>query len=92
MKKRIECHIEGRVQVVMYRDFALRHAKKFGLVGTVKNLQDGRVQVIAEGEEEILQQYVEKLRKGSVLSHVEHVEVTWKEAHGTMTDFSILYR
>ncbi len=92
MKKRIECHVEGRVQMVMYRDFAMRKAKVLGLSGTAKNNQDGTVTVVAEGEEEQLGMYIEKLKRGSALSHVEHVEVAWSDAHGTMTDFSILYK
>ena len=57
--KRIECHIEGRVQMVMYRDFAMRKAKLLGLSGTVKNNDDGTVTLVAEGEEEQLGVYIE---------------------------------
>jgi acylphosphatase len=91
MNKRIECHVEGRVQMVMYRDFAMRKAKTLGIVGTVQNKKDGRVFIVAEGEEEHLIRYVELLRRGSVLAHVERVDVRWHEPHGTFVDFSILY-
>ena len=78
--------------MVMYRDFAMRKAKLLGLSGTVKNNDDGTVTLVAEGEEEQLGVYIEKLKRGSVLAHVERVEVRWLDAHGTMSDFSILYR
>ena len=62
MRRRLECEISGRVQLVMYRDFAQRHARKLGLSGAARNLPDGRVGVVAEGEEEVLQQYLEILK------------------------------
>src|SRR3989344_224255 len=49
MNERIETIVSGRVQVVMYRDFATRKARGLGLVGEVKNLPDGTVRVVAEG-------------------------------------------
>ena len=92
MKKRIECHIEGRVQMVMYRDFAVRKATALGVVGTVQNMPDGSVLLNAEGEESFINLYIEKLKRGSVLSHVEHVEVLWSEPHGQWSDFRIVYK
>jgi acylphosphatase len=91
MQKHIECHITGRVQMVMYRDFAMRNAKRLGIVGTVRNLPDGRVHLIAEGDELQLMSYIEKLSKGSALSHVEHIDVDWSNAREGFTDFSIRY-
>ena len=56
MVKRLECNITGRVQMVMFRDFAMRKSRCLGLVGTVRNIKDGSVEVIVEGEEEKLKQ------------------------------------
>jgi acylphosphatase len=92
MTKRLECHITGRVQLVMYRDFAMRHARALNIVGTVENMKDGGVHLIAEGDELSLSSYLEKLKRGPVLAHVEHCEATWSEPHGGFTDFSISYR
>jgi acylphosphatase len=91
MQKRIECKVFGRVQLVMYRDFATRKARKLGIVGEVENQQDGTVVVIGEGEEEVLQTFIALLRQGSLLSHVEHVDVVWKEATGVFTRFTLQY-
>ena len=49
MNERLEAIVSGRVQMVMYRDFTARFARRLGLVGEVKNLSDGTVRVIAEG-------------------------------------------
>lgn len=91
MKKQLHATITGRVQMVMYRDFAQRKARKLGLVGTVQNLKDGSVVVDAEGDRDALAQYVEYLNKGSILSKVKNVRIEWLEASGNFTDFSIIY-
>ena len=91
MQKRIECKITGRVQMVMYRDFAQRKARRLGIVGTVQNLSDGSVAVMAEGEEEVLKKYIGLLHKGSIFAKVEGGEVKWMEAKGGFKDFMILY-
>lgn len=89
--KRILCRVTGRVQMVMYRDFSKRKAHKLGLCGFSHNESDGSVMVVAEGSHELLERYIAYLRKGSILSHVENVQVEWKEATGEFTDFNIQY-
>ncbi len=91
MRKRIECRITGRVQLVMFRDFAQRMARRLGLVGTVQNLPDGSVVVVAEGEEESLKKYIELLHKGSIFAKVERVETKWMEGKNEYKDFVIGY-
>ena len=92
MFKRIECKITGRVQMVMYRDFACRKARSLQLQGIVKNNADGSVAVIAEGKEEALMQYVECLVRGPMLAHVEHVETMWADAKEEFSQFMIAYK
>jgi acylphosphatase len=87
----IEAIVRGRVQMVMYRDFAQRKAKKLGLVGAVQNLSDGTVRVVAVGNEERLKQYIEYLQKGPVLSRVDKVDVQWIEPSAKYTSFDIVY-
>ncbi len=91
MKKQLQATISGRVQMVMYRDFAQRKARKLGLVGTVQNQKDGSVSVIAEGEENTLNDYVKYLNRGSILSKVKNVRISWTEPSGIFSDFTILY-
>ena len=73
MIKRLECYVFGRVQMVMFRDFACRKAKGLKLTGAVKNLKGGEVYVIAEGEEEKLRLFLAKLEKGPIFARVECV-------------------
>lgn len=89
--KEIECRITGRVQLVMFRDFVKRKARSLGLVGEVKNLSDGSVYTIAQGEEKKLLAVIEHLKRGSFLSHVENVAVVWKEPIRLYQSFDIVY-
>ena len=90
MFKEIEGFVRGRVQGVMYRDFARRTGRGLGLKGTVENLPDGRVRVVAQGEEEILRRFIGRLKRGSLFSRVESVEVSWREAGDRFDSFKII--
>ncbi|HEY4488291.1 MAG TPA: acylphosphatase [Candidatus Paceibacterota bacterium] len=81
----------GRVQMVMYRDFVKRGARRLGLKGYVKNLDDGTVEAVAQGEREALEHLIERMRRGSLLSHVERVDTTWRAPSKTYDSFDILY-
>ena len=67
-------YVSGRVQAVGYRDWAVRTAKATGLIGWVRNLRDGRVEMFAAGDDEALTRFTEACRKGPELARVEHVE------------------
>ena len=75
MIEEIECLVTGRVQLVMYRDFALRHARRFGIVGTVENLLDGSVHIIAQGTREKLELLLKDLKRGPILANVKDIVV-----------------
>jgi acylphosphatase len=90
MNERIEAVVSGRVQMVMYRDFATRKAHRLGLTGWVRNLSDGTVHVVAEGPRKNLDTYIRKLERGSILSNVENVSVTWHPATGEFTEFTLV--
>ena len=91
MIKRLECRITGQVQMVMFRDFTTRKARRLGLVGMVRNMKDGSVEMVAEGEEEKLKQLLVFLGKGSLLSRVDKVESFWTEPTGEFSKFNIVY-
>ena len=91
MIKQIEARVTGRVQMVMYRDFAERKARGLGIVGTVQNIDDGSVRVIAQGDEQTLKKYIDKLNGGSVLSKVQNVEVVYNSDLDNFQSFEIIY-
>lgn len=75
----------------MYRDFVKRGARASGLVGYVKNLPDGTVEVLAQGEKDKLERLLDRVRRGSLLSHVVGVDVAWREPTGAYSNFDIVW-
>jgi acylphosphatase len=67
--------LSGRVQGVGFRYFAADAARREGLVGSVRNLEDGRVEAIAEGESESVVRFERALRQGPSRARVEAVQV-----------------
>lgn len=87
--KRLHAYIEGRVQGVGFRYFTEKRANLYGLTGWVRNLPDGRVEVVAEGDEELLKEFLEDLKKGPPLARVDRIEIYWEEPTGEFHDFYI---
>lgn len=69
--------ITGLVQGVGYRSFARRVALLHDVTGFVKNLPDGRVQVLARGSKECLEALICELKKGPFMARVEEIQVEW---------------
>ncbi len=89
--KALKAVVSGRVQLVMFRDFVERKASGLRLVGYARNLSDGTVEVIAEGEKEALDALALHLQKGPLLARVDGVAVEWVKPSGAYTGFSIQY-
>ncbi|WP_189674853.1 MULTISPECIES: acylphosphatase [Sphingomonas] len=66
--------VSGKVQRTGYRDWAVRKAQELGLTGWVRNLNDGRVELLVVGEDEAVVAMAEACREGSEHSRVDHVE------------------
>lgn len=91
MKKRVHVIVEGKVQGVFFRDFTRRQAYRFRVKGWVRNLMDGRVEIMAEGEEEDLKSFLEEVKKGPPLAIVEKIDIDWMEFKGEFQDFRITF-
>ncbi len=91
MKKRIECEASGRVQNVLYRAHALKGANSLGICGYVKNLDNGKVKIVAEADTQKLHEYIELLKSGSLSSEVQDVVVRWSDSRDEFEDFQIIY-
>ena len=83
--------VYGLVQGVNYRYFVQRHAEAMGLAGCARNLDDGSVEVFAEGEKEKLAQLIAKLKAGPRAAHVERVDVEWLGYSGRYSGFDITF-
>lgn len=91
MIKRVHVYIYGHVQGVFFRYHTQKLARKLGVVGWVRNLPDGRVESVMEGEEEALKKMLEFCRVGPPGAFVEKVEEKWEKPTGEFSDFEIRY-
>jgi len=91
MKARVHAFVSGRVQGVFFRDHTRRWATSLGLTGWVRNLPDGRVEVVAEGEKERMEDLVTRLKTGPPMADVQNVGVTWEDWCDEFEDFRITW-
>ena len=82
----------GKVQGVMFRDFARRKAVKLGIKGFVQNKKDGSVYIVACGDKESMDSFLNLVKKGSLFSRVEEVKSdTLGKQECVYKDFIIKY-
>jgi tRNA pseudouridine55 synthase len=81
--------VYGRVQGVGYRYFVKEKAQILDLFGYVKNLEDGTVEVLAQGREENLQKLIEELKKGPYLAKVEKIDIIFRKPLEIFRNFEI---
>jgi acylphosphatase len=87
-----EILVSGRVKGVYFRAFAQEAALRLGLTGFCRNLADGGVEVVAEGDREVIEILIDQLRIGPPRAKVEAIQVNWKTGEKGFKDFSIRYR
>ena len=83
--------VSGIVQGVFFRAAALRKAKHIGVTGWVKNLPDGRVELMVEGEEILVNQMIVWCKKGPMGAKVENVDIEVLPYLGELSNFKIRY-
>jgi len=88
-KTRVHIIISGRVQGVAFRFFAEKRAVALAVAGWVRNLSNGSVEIMAEGDRANLELFVDELRKGPRLALVEDVDVIWEDYTGEFQNFSV---
>lgn len=89
MMRKVKILVSGRVQGVYFRLFTQNKAKHFSVRGTVRNLPDGRVEIIAEAEPIIIEKFIQWCRKGPVTARVDHIEISELESDEVFTSFDI---
>ncbi|TSC75880.1 MAG: acylphosphatase [Parcubacteria group bacterium Gr01-1014_30] len=90
-KAKAHIFVSGSVQGVLFRDSARRKARKLKVKGWVRNLPDGRVEIIAEGEKDRVEQMINWARTGTILARVDNVDFEFEEYKGEFDDFEIRY-
>jgi acylphosphatase len=91
MEVRAHVFVNGRVQGVFFRSQTRRKAESLDVKGWVRNLSDGKVEAVFEGEEEAVNALVRFCEQGPRGAYVAKVDVNWEEHTGEFRDFKIKY-
>lgn len=81
--------VSGRVQGVSFRAHTAAVARELGLVGWVRNLDDGRVEAVAEGPRDTVEAWIAWARRGPPLASVTAVDVRWEAPIGELGRFEV---
>lgn len=85
---RLTAWVHGRVQGVGFRWWTRSTALELGLVGSARNLPDGRVEVVAEGPRELCERLLAKIRSGESPGWVTTVVDQWSDMRGGLDGFT----
>jgi acylphosphatase len=91
LKARAHVYVSGRVQGVFFRSETQDEAIRHGLTGWVRNLPNGRVEAVFEGEKENVEKLIEFCRKGPPGARVTKVDVTWEDYTGQFKSFTMRF-
>ena len=79
MQARAHMVVEGMVQGVGFRWFVSRHAEALGVRGYVKNLVNGDVEIMADGDRSLIEEFIRKVKVGPRSAHISDIHLEWKE-------------
>jgi acylphosphatase len=88
---RAHIFVKGKVQGVFFRTETRGEALRHSITGWVRNLSDGRVEAVFEGEKEGVSSLIEFCRRGPSGARVTRVVVIWEDYTGEFKTFSIRY-
>jgi len=89
--KRARIIVSGIVQGVFFRSSSRHQASYLRLTGWVKNRPDGKVEIVVEGENDAITDFLQWCHKGPPGAMVDHVDLKWEEFMGEFSNFSIRY-
>ncbi len=89
--KNLEIIVSGRVQGVCYRAFVLHRANDLNIKGYAKNLMNGNVKVIAIGEDNTMNIFINMLREGPSMARVDDIQTSEIIIGDEYSGFSIKY-
>ena len=91
MMVRAHVFISGMVQGVFFRSETMDEAKQLGIIGWIRNIPDGRVEAVFEGEEENIKKLVEFCKRGPPGARVTGVDIIWENYAGEFRNFEVRY-
>lgn len=90
MKVAAKIIVRGTVQSVFFRNFVKENADKLKVGGIVRTLENGDVEIIAEGEKENIGKFLEEVKKGPKYSQIRNVTVEDRKYSGDLKEFKVL--
>jgi len=88
---RVHIFISGRVQGVFFRQNTQKKAKQLEIFGWVRNLSDGRVEAVFEGEKEKVKEMIDWVKKGPIFARVDKTDFVWENFKKEFNNFEIKY-
>ncbi|PKL83604.1 MAG: acylphosphatase [Ignavibacteriae bacterium HGW-Ignavibacteriae-3] len=89
--KRAEIIVNGLVQGVGFRYFVVKRAAELGLKGFTKNLSNGEVYTVVEGELAVIEDLFNKIRIGPSHAHVKNASINWSEYKNEFSNFEVRF-
>ena len=90
-KQRAEILVSGLVQGVGFRYFVIKNAQQLGLKGYVRNLYDGSVLAVVEGEKGLIDELFKKIRVGPRAAYVKNARIEWGKFKNEFSTFEVEY-
>ena len=87
--KRLRAVFRGSVQGVGFRYTVERLARHFSVTGFVKNLRSGQVELVAEGDVDVLKDFLAAVREGDLKDYIRDVDTDWPSATGEFNAFQV---
>jgi acylphosphatase len=87
---RVNVHYSGRVQGVGFRYIVKSLVPGYEVLGTVKNLSDGRVEMVVEGQQGELEEFLQAIRDSGLRSNIQDENIVWGEAEDKFRGFKII--
>jgi len=91
VKIRAHVFIAGRVQGVFFRSETRHEAKRHGVNGWIRNLPDGKVEAVFEGEEQDVKELIEFCKRGPPGAKITGINIVWEDYTGEFRNFEIKY-
>ncbi|MBI1803467.1 MAG: acylphosphatase [Ignavibacteriae bacterium] len=89
MDVRAHITVQGMVQGVGFRYFVYNKAKQSGLAGFVKNLYDGNVEIVVEGDRSIIEEFIKEVKVGPRPARVTDLKISWQKPEQQFHEFTI---
>jgi acylphosphatase len=90
MRKQVRLFYSGRVQGIGFRYTVLGIARQQKVYGWIKNLDDGRVEILAQASEDVLKNFLQEINQ-RFFGYIKDLSTEWLPANGELSDFQVMF-